>query len=405
MSMSNQGSALLETYAPYPFAIHRGAGSHVFDEHGQAWLDLYGGHCVALTGHCHPRLATAVAEQASTLGFYSMAARLPVRERAARALVDFAPEGLDQVFFCNSGAEANENALRVAAMVTGRSRFVAFEGGFHGRSQLALSVSDTPALHARAPGLQNDVSLLPFGDEDALAAEDLSGVAAVIVEPIQSMAGVREAPENWLARLRAQCDAAGTLLIFDEIQTGMGRLGRPFAADQYRVTPDLMSCAKGLASGLPMGALIMSNAVAAALGPGDLGSTFGGGPVACAALLATLGVIEEEDLPGRARLAEAAIRRGLSGSVVRRVRGRGLLLGLELTGAAAPLKDWLARQHILVGASADPSVLRLMPPLSLEPSAIRALTVAVHAFSHETNLETQPSVNADGIQETQPCSI
>ncbi|WP_406671964.1 aspartate aminotransferase family protein [Natronospira sp.] len=390
MSPLADNTALLATYSGFPFPLVAGRDEQVFGADGEAWLDLYGGHCVALTGHGHPRVVAAVSEQVARLAFYSMAASLPVRDQAAEALCDFAPDGLDQVFFCNSGAEANENALRIAAMLTGRDRFVAFEGGFHGRTQLALSVSDVPGLHAKAPGLRAEASLLPFADHAALAAADFSDVAAVIVEPIQSMAGVRAADTAWLRALEAKCRANGCLLIFDEIQTGMGRLGTPFAADLHGIRPDLMTLAKGMASGLPMGAVLMQPAVAGTLAPGDLGSTFGGGPLACAALLATLKIIREEHLMCSAAQAEQAIRRGLKGSVVSAVRGHGLLLGLVAGTQAASLKDWLQSRNILVGGSADPGVLRLMPPLTLSPRAVATLITAVHAFSADARQDAVP---------------
>jgi len=377
---SGAPAALLSTYASFPFIPQSGRGEWLEDEQGRQWLDLYGGHCVALTGHGHPRVVAAVVEQMQTLPFYSMAARLPIRDQAAQALADFAPSGLDRVFFCNSGAEANENALRLAAQVTARHQFLAFDGAFHGRSQLALSVSDLPALHGRTPQLQAEVTRLPFGDLAALDTVDFEQIAAVILEPIQSMAGVRGASTPWLRALREACDAAGTLLIFDEIQTGMGRMASPFAAELHGVTPDLLTTAKGLASGIPMAALLMRQTVADALSPGDLGSTFGGGPTACAALLATLAVIEEEQLMVRAGQAASAIRRGLAGSVVKQVHGSGLLLGLNAGESAPALKDWLQSQQILVGGSNDPHVLRLMPPLTLSNQSISRLISTVHAF-------------------------
>lgn len=378
-------SALLPTYTPYPFSLLRGAADQVFDESGQAYWDFYGGHCVCATGHAHPEVVKAIADQAARLLFYSTAARLPVRDAAAEALVAFANEGLEQplasVFFCNSGAEANENALKVAAKLTGRTRFTAFQGGWHGRSTLALSVTDDPKLRQGLEAFLAPVEFLPFGDEAALAAADLSQSAAVILEPIQSMAGIRTAPTSFFRKLREACDASGCLLIFDEVQTGMGRLGTPFAAGFVGVTPDLLSSAKGLASGVPMGALLMTAAVAQALKPGDLGSTFGGGPLASAALLATLRVIQDESLMARARVAAERIRQGLSGTVVTRVEGEGLLLGLRVPGAAAALKAHLQDHGILVGGSGDPEVLRLMPPLNLSEAALEALLAAVHAYS------------------------
>src|SRR5690348_1666554 len=222
-SPENGGVApLLPTYAPYPFPLVSGHGEQVFDAEGRAYLDFYGGHCVAGTGHCHPKVAEAIAAQARQLMFYSAAARIPVRDEAAQALVDFAPEHLASVFFCNSGAEANESALKVAAQLTGRSRFTAFTGSFHGRTALALSVTDSPSLKRGLESLLPPVDFLPFGDIEALQAADLSRSAAVIVEPIQSMAGCTTASQQWFQTLAETCRRQGALLIFDEVQTGMG---------------------------------------------------------------------------------------------------------------------------------------------------------------------------------------
>jgi acetylornithine/succinyldiaminopimelate/putrescine aminotransferase len=375
--------SLLPTYVPYPFPIVAGEGDVVYDDAGRAFLDFYGGHCVCSTGHSHPSVVAAIAEQAQTLIFYSAAARIPVRERAAAALVDFAPVNIASVFFCNSGAEANENALKVALKLTGRSRFVAFAGGFHGRTLLALSVSDAPKLKQGYETVLAPVEMLPFNDIAALANADFSDVAAVIVEPIQSMAGVRAASKAWLQKLAATCARAGTLLIDDEVQTGFGRLGSPFAAQHYGVFPDLMTCAKGMASGVPMGAVLMSRAVAESLRPGDLGSTFGGGPLACAALSATLDVIHREKLMPRARKMKETIQQGVAGSVVTRVLGEGLLLGLYVGDYAAELKAYLEQRKILVGGSHNPEVLRLLPPLVVKEDSVAALVAAIHSFSSE----------------------
>lgn len=376
-------SALLPTYAPFPFVLAKGDGDRVFDDRGNAYWDFYGGHCVASTGHGHPRVVASVVQQARELMFYSTAGNLPIRERAAEALVAFAKGsdlGLASVFFCNSGAEANESSLKVAIKVTGRKRFLAFEGSFHGRTLLALSVTDDAKLRKGFEGHLAPVTFLPFGDSEALAAADLSDVAAVMVEPIQSMAGVKTAAAAWFQLLQETCRKAGTLLVFDEVQTGFGRLGVPFAASLWGIRPDLLTCAKGIASGVPMGALLMSEAIAHQLEPGDLGSTFGGSPLACAALLATLEVIEDEGLMSRAKLLEGGLRAGLAGSAVTEVHGAGLLLGLRIPGKAAALKAHLFSERILVGGSADPDVLRLMPPLVLTDLAVEALLAAVHSF-------------------------
>lgn len=375
---------LLSTYVPFPFPLVRGEGDRVFDHAGRHYFDFYGGHCVCSTGHAHSHVAAAIARQAKKLLFYSTAADISVRREAAEALIRFANSheelGLASVFFCNTGSEANENALKLAAKLTGRSRFAALDGGWHGRGMLPLSVTDDPKLTEAYAQLLVPCARLKWNDEAQLDAFDFTKVAAVIVEPIQSMAGVRVARPSFLAKLRDVTAAAGTLLIFDEIQTGMGRLGQPYAAGKYRVPPDLLTTAKGLASGVPMGALLMTREIADSIKPGDLGSTFGGSPLACAALLATLDVIQNERLMARAVIAEAQIRRLLAGSYVIDVSGAGLLLGLRVPSRASALKRHLEQNGILVGSSADPDVLRLMPPLSLTDEAIAALARAVHEF-------------------------
>ena len=372
--------ALLPTYAPYPFPLVKGEGDQVFDDVGQAWWDFYGGHCVCATGHSHPAVVKAVADQAASLLFYSAAAALPVRDEAAERITAFS--GMDSVFFCNSGAEANENALKLALLLTGRKHLGAFDGGWHGRTLLALSVTDDPKITQPYADQLVPTLRIPFGDLAALAAADFSDVAGVIVEPIQSMAGIKTAAREWFQALRAKCDASGTLLSFDEIQTGMGRLGVPFAAQFYGVRPDFMTSAKGLASGVPMGALLMTTEVAAKLKGGDLGSTFGGGPLACAALIATVAAITGEGMMANAAAAAARLRQELVGSVVSEVLGEGLLLGLRSAHAAA-LKKHLLAQHILVGGSSDLTVLRLMPPLNLSAEALSALITAIQSFVPE----------------------
>jgi acetylornithine/succinyldiaminopimelate/putrescine aminotransferase len=329
-------------------------------------------------------VAEAIGLQAQSLIFYSTAADLPVRAKAAEALLAFvnseAPSGLASVFFCNSGAEANENALKVAAQITGRKRFAAFQGGWHGRTTLALSVTEDPKITVGLESFLAGCDRLPLNDLAALEAFDFSATAAVILEPVQSMSGIRPAEPAFLQKLRERTRAAGCLLIYDEVQTGVGRLGHPYVAGRHGVQPDLVSSAKGIASGVPMGALLMSAEVAAALKPGALGSTFGGGPLASAALLATLQVIRQEGLMANALAQEAALREGLKGSCVTGVTGAGLLLGLRVPGGAAKLKSHLQQQHILVGGSGNPEMLRLMPPLNLSRAAVSALLAAVHAF-------------------------
>ncbi|MGI8436452.1 MAG: aspartate aminotransferase family protein [Chthoniobacterales bacterium] len=378
-------SALLVTYPPFPFPLVRGEGDCVFDDQGRRYFDFYGGHCVCSTGHSHPQVAAAIARQAGELLFYSSAAEVPVRTEAAERLIGFANSrgdiGLASVFFCNSGSEANENALKIAAKLTGRKRFVAFDGGWHGRGTLPLSVTDDPKISQPYTEFLAPCTRLPWNDENALDAFDFHEVAAVILEPIQSMSGIRAATPSFLRKLRTRTADAATFLIFDEIQTGIGRLGAPFAAAKYEARPDLLTSAKGIASGVPMGAVLMTEAIAAQIKPGDLGSTFGGSPLACAALLATLAVIEKEELMQHALAAEEKIRQSLRETCVSEILGTGLLLGLRIPGGAAALKKHLQASNILVGGSSDPEVLRLMPPLILSDEAIAALGHAVRSFS------------------------
>jgi acetylornithine/N-succinyldiaminopimelate aminotransferase len=257
-------SALVNTYAQFPMTIASGSGARVRDDRGREYWDLYGGHAVALIGHSHPAVTRALAEQAERLTFYSNAAPLEIRARAAERLYEFAPDGLDRVFFCNSGSEANENALKLAIQQTGRKRIAALEGGFHGRTLLAVSATANDALRAPYYGLLcPTVRLQPnlVSDVDRIDRE----VAAVIVEPIQSMAGVVELTGEFLKALRQRCDEVGAWLIYDEVQTGMGRIGRPFAAGEHGVLPDLVTLAKGIANGVPLGAVFMTSRIADAV--------------------------------------------------------------------------------------------------------------------------------------------
>jgi len=377
--------ALQPTYPPYPFPLVRGERDQVFDDQGLAYWDFYGGHCVCSTGHSHPKVANALATQAREFLFYSTAATLLIRDKAAKALVDFANSrvdtGIGSVFFCNSGAEANENALKISVILTGRKRFASFVGGWHGRTTLALSVTDDPKITTPYEGLLAPCEALPWNDLAALEAFDFSQVAAVILEPIQSMSGICTASHAFFQTLREKTKAAGTMLIFDEIQTGIGRLGHSFAASRYGIQPDFITSAKGIASGVPMGALLINREISPRIPGGALGSTFGGSPLACAALLATLDVISSEGLMENALKQETAIRKGLQGTCVTEVRGEGMLLGLKVPGGGAGLKKHLQQQRILVGGSSNPEVLRLMPPLNLSDEAVAALIQEVRNYS------------------------
>ncbi len=279
------GAHLNEVYPMLPFTPVRGVGVYLENAAGRRVLDLYGGHAVAALGYGHRDLSEALARQSRDLVFQTNALPLKVRDEAAEKLAAFGPPGLGRVFFVNSGAEANENALRLAFKVTGRSKIVAIEGSFHGRTAAAAAVTLGAAKTWYGfPRTPFDVQFVPRNDAQALEAAVDSSTAAVIVEPVQGLAGAFDFAPDFLHAVRAACDKAGALYIIDEVQTGMGRLGAPFGAQLYNVRPDLLTVAKGLGGGFPCGAVLMPNSIAADLKAGALGTTFGGGPVACAAI-------------------------------------------------------------------------------------------------------------------------
>jgi acetylornithine/succinyldiaminopimelate/putrescine aminotransferase len=343
----------------------RGRGSWLIDEDGHEWLDAYGGHAVASTGHSHPEVVRAIAEQAGELLFYSTAVPHPARERLAEKLAELCPEPLGRVFFCNSGAEANENALHLARRHTGRQTIVSLKGGWHGRTAATLACTDGPRYQeaARRAGVPLSRKV-PLNDAGALRAAVDETVAAVMLEPVQGFAGALDCSLAFLQAAREICDQRGAVLIFDEVQCGVGRCGGFSAAEAFGVVPDVLTFAKGLAAGLPIGAVVASPAVTASLTPGDLGSTFGGGPVPCVAALANIAVIERERLIENAMEIGEYLVRGARGLGVNRVTGRGLLIGLHLGRPAVEVQQALFARRILTGTATDPQVLRLLPPLS-----------------------------------------
>jgi acetylornithine/succinyldiaminopimelate/putrescine aminotransferase len=363
--MLKELSALLPVYAQFPIVPVRGRGSWLIDENGAEWLDAYGGHAVAATGHCHPEVVRAVTEQAAELLFYSTAVRLPLRDALAEKLVELCPGPLARVFLCNSGAEANENALHLARRHTGRQSVVSISGGWHGRTAGTLSCTDGSRYEdaARRSGIPLSRKV-PFNDIAALESAVDGSVAALIVEPVQGFAGARDCSPEFLRAARRLCSEHGTVLIFDEVQCGVGRCGAFTAAEAYGVTPDVLTLAKGLAAGLPIGAVVTTDDIAASLSLGDLGSTFGGGPLPCAAALANIGVIEREHLVENAVNVGRYLTEGALKAKVRRVSGKGLLLGLHMSRPAAEVQVALFEHRILTGTSTDPNVLRLLPPLS-----------------------------------------
>ena len=367
----------IPTYKKFPISLERGEGVYVWDAEGNRYLDFYGGHCVTLLGHCPPAVVAAIQEQAGQMMFYSNVVYSSVRARAAQRLAEMAPAGMGHAFFCNSGTEANETALKLGRTWTGKPGVVATIGGFHGRTMGSLAATWNP--HYREPYLSvlSPTHFVPFGDADALEAvcKAHDDIGVFILEPIQSMAGIVDAPDAYYRALRTLCDRYRVALVFDEVQTGVGRTGTFSISDHYGMRPDLITLAKSLGSGIPIGAVLTSNAIAGTVHYGDHGTTFGGGMIAMAALLATLDTLENDRLMPRA----PAIFEALSSAIaphVKRIRGRGCLIGVEMDRPVGPVATRLRQLGVLVGGSDDPNVMRLMPALNTPDSAIEEFILA-----------------------------
>ncbi len=362
----------LATYKKMPLVAERGEGVWVFTSDGERYLDLYGGHAVAGTGHCHPHVVNAIKKQADEILFYSNLVYSEARAHAAQKLVSIAPNSLTKAFFCNSGTEANENAMRMARMATSRENVITFSGGFHGRT--ADAISATFLGKYREIGKPNVPGHLQaeFGDIESVRAVADESVAAIMLEPIQSMAGVRMAGSDFYQALRELCDHRGIVLIYDEVQTGVGRTGEWFFAGSEAgdgVVPDIISLAKALGSGIPVGACLVTEKIASHIKENDLGTTFGGGMIAMAAVTATLEAIEADSMLANVRAVEVHLRERLREvKQVVKVRGRGFLLGLEFADKAKSIHEALLEKRIITGTSSDPNVLRLLPPLCLTPA-------------------------------------
>ena len=364
--------ALMNTFGQPRLALVRGEGAHVWDEDGREYVDFFGGIAVNSLGHAHPALVEAVTAQLSTLGhvsnFFTSAPQVELAER----LLDLV-DGNGRVFLSNSGTEANEAALKLTRR-TGRTRLVAMEGSFHGRTMGALALTSKAAYREPFEPLPGDVTFVPYGDADALATAVDDSTAAVVVEPLQGEAGVIVPPAGFLAAAREVTTRHGALLWVDEVQTGVGRTGAWLAHTESGVVPDLVTLAKGLGGGVPIGATIGIGAAATLLEPGNHGTTFGGNPVACAAALAVMDTIEQEGL------LEAAIVRGdqlrailTSADQVTGVEGRGLLLGAQLAEETAAAAVARGQERGFLLNNTGPARLRFAPPLTITERDVSAL--------------------------------
>lgn len=377
----------LATYKKMPIVAERGEGVWIYASDGEKYLDLYGGHAVAGTGHSHPHVVAAIQAQAEKLLFYSNLVYSAARARAAEKLVSVAPQELTKAFFCNSGTEANENAMRMARMATGRQNVITFSGGFHGRT--ADSISATFLGKYREIGKPNVPGHIEaeFGNIESARALADENVAAIMLEPIQSMAGVRMADAHYYQALRELCDERGIVLIYDEVQTGVGRTGEWFFAGSEagsKVVPDIVTLAKALGSGIPVGACLVTEKISASIKENDLGTTFGGGMIAMAAVTATLEAIENDGLLQNVKTVEAYLRQRLAEvPEVAAVHGRGFLLGIEFRTPAALIHKALLDRKIITGTSSDPKVLRLLPPLCLSNNQVDLFVEALLAITAE----------------------
>jgi acetylornithine aminotransferase len=370
--------SMMDNYGTPPLALTRGAGAVVTDEAGNEYLDLLGGIAVNALGHAHPAIVAAVSQQIATLGHVSnlYVAEPPVA--LAELLLALAGRP-GRVLFCNSGAEANETAFKLSRL-SGRTHVVATEGGFHGRTMGALALTGQPAKSDPFRPLPGDVTHLPYGDREALRQAVTDRTAMVILEPIQGENGVVVPPPGYLAAAREICTAHGALLVLDEVQTGVGRTGHWFAHQADGVEPDIVTLAKGLGGGLPIGACIAFGRSAGLFGPGAHGTTFGGNPVSCAAALAVIRTIANEGLLDNVKRVGEQIRRGVEGlnhPLIGGVRGAGLLLGIVLTAnVSAALAASLREAGFLVNPI-QPDVIRLAPPLILTTEQADAFLAAL----------------------------
>ena len=356
---------LFDVYPLFDVNIVRGEGCKVWDDKGQEYLDLYGGHAVISIGHCHPHYVKQVTSQLNLLGFYSNSVKNELQVELAKRLGRLCGYDDYQLFLVNSGAEANENALKLASFKTGKTRVLSCEKAFHGRTSLAVEVTNNPKIVAPIND-NGHVTFLPYNDPEPWERELEKGdVCAVVLECIQGVGGIQVATAEFAQRLSAACKKAGAVLICDEIQCGYGRSGRFFAHQWLDIRPDIITVAKGIANGFPMSAVLISPDFEPVYG--QLGTTFGGNHLACSAALAVLDVMEQEQLVENARMVGDYLMdkiRKLNNDNIKEVRGRGLMIGIELNVPQKPVREKLLyEQHAFTGCSGQ-NVLRLLPPLT-----------------------------------------
>jgi acetylornithine aminotransferase len=363
--------SLFQVYPLQPIAITKALGSHVWDDKGAEYLDMYGGHAVISIGHTHPHWVKRIETQLHAMAFYSNSVIMPIQEELAAALNKISGKKDYQLFLCNSGAEANENALKLASFHTGRKKIIAFSKSFHGRTSLAVAATDNPNIIAPVNETEN-IIFLTFNDVEALTAcfaKQGDEIAGVIIEGIQGVAGIYEATNIFLQTIRTLCDKHGAVYIADSVQCGYGRSGKFFAHDYAGVNADIYSMAKGMGNGFPIGGILIAPHIKAKFGL--LGTTFGGNPLACAAALAVLEVMEKENLMQAANEKGVTLLEALKNSKgVKAVRGKGLMIGFEMEVGLEDIRKVLLNDYKIFTGEAKPNVIRLLPSLSINNSAI-----------------------------------
>lgn len=357
---------LFDVYPINPIEIVKGNGSYVYDANGNEYLDLYGGHAVISIGHSHPHYIQRITDQLNKLGFYSNSIEIPLQKQLAELLGKISDKQDYQLFLCNSGAEANENALKLASFYNGRKKIIAFKGAFHGRTSLAVSATDNPKIIAPVNETEN-VIFLPFNDENALEktfAEQGEAISSVIIEGIQGVGGIRVANARFLQKIRSLTEQYNAIFIADSVQCGYGRSGKFYSHDHANVQADIYSMAKGMGNGFPIGAISISPKIKPWFG--ELGTTFGGNHLACVAALAVLETMENEQLMQNAMQIGRYLMNELKGfDEIKEIRGEGLMIGIELPEELNQVKkDLLFKNHIFTG-EAKPNVIRLLPALNL----------------------------------------
>jgi acetylornithine aminotransferase len=390
---------LFDVYPLNNITITKAKGSYVWDDQGTKYLDMYGGHAVISIGHTHPHWVLRIEEQLNKIAFYSNSVKIPIQQQLAEKLGKVSGKEDYQLFLCNSGAEANENALKLASFHNGKKKVIAFKKSFHGRTSLAVAVTDNPSIVAPVNETEN-VIFLPFNNEKALEecfVQQGNEISSVIIEAIQGVGGIVPATEEFLQKIRTLCDEYNAVYIADSVQDGYGRSGRFFAHDYSGVNADIYTMAKGMGNGFPIGGILIAPHIAPK--HGLLGTTFGGNQLACAAALAVLEVIEEENLiENAAKVGEYLLERLAAIPEIKNVRGRGLMIGFDVPEELKDLKKNLLYKHRVFTGEAKPNVIRLLPSLALSKDQANEFLEALEAEIAALKLPIQKGEEAPALK-------